>query len=214
VNLKEAWLLKNSILKNVMVQALYQTSVLLGMLYLTPLFFSAANPLDHTVHYTLIFNTFVFCQLFNELNCRKIEDKEWNIFEGILNNWYFLGIMAFTVISQCLIVEFGGAVFVTAPLPWYFWLISIGFGFLSIPLGQILRCIPVPARDGCGFAHSFQFTLPGDIGPSVSAAAAAASQPAVKKSSKKYKKKEQATLSLLGGDDEELDDYGEGSSIV
>ena len=43
-------------------------------------------------HYTVLFNLFVFLQLFNFLNARKIED-ECNIFENILGSSMFIGIV-------------------------------------------------------------------------------------------------------------------------
>ena len=45
---------------------------------------------------TLIFNSFVFCQIFNMLNARKL-DRSLNIFRGFWRNYYF---MAIFVISQ------------------------------------------------------------------------------------------------------------------
>lgn len=38
---------------------------------------------------TLVFNAFVFCQIFNSINCRRLDNK-LNIFENVLNNWYFM----------------------------------------------------------------------------------------------------------------------------
>ncbi|CAJ0829381.1 10728_t:CDS:2, partial [Entrophospora sp. SA101] len=43
---------------------------------------------------------------------------------------------------QIIIVTFGGAAFQTAPLNIIQWLICIGLGFLSIPIGFIIRLIP------------------------------------------------------------------------
>nr|CAG8493290.1 2948_t:CDS:2 [Entrophospora candida] len=43
---------------------------------------------------------------------------------------------------QIIIVTFGGAAFKTAPLNIIQWLICIGLGFLSIPIGFIIRLIP------------------------------------------------------------------------
>lgn len=40
---------------------------------------------------TLVFNAFVFAQIFNSINCRRL-DRGLNIFEGILRNQYFIGI--------------------------------------------------------------------------------------------------------------------------
>ena len=44
-----------------------------------------------SVHFTIIFNVFVFMTLFNEINGRKIYD-EINCFEGILKNYVFMAI--------------------------------------------------------------------------------------------------------------------------
>jgi len=38
---------------------------------------------------TLIFNAFVFMQIFNSINCRRLDNK-FNIFEGVLSNIYFI----------------------------------------------------------------------------------------------------------------------------
>ena len=40
---------------------------------------------------TLVFNIFVFAQVFNSVNSRRLDNK-LNIFEGILKNYYFMGI--------------------------------------------------------------------------------------------------------------------------
>jgi len=39
-------------------------------------------------HYTYVFNVFVWMQIFNFLNARKLKD-EINIFEGVSRNWLF-----------------------------------------------------------------------------------------------------------------------------
>lgn len=40
---------------------------------------------------TLVFNAFVFAQIFNSINCRRL-DSQLNIFEGIFKNTFFIGI--------------------------------------------------------------------------------------------------------------------------
>ncbi|KAL4642234.1 hypothetical protein ACB092_02G001500 [Castanea dentata] len=56
------------------------------------------------VNDTLIFNTFVPCQVFNEFNAIKFEKK--NVFKGIHRNKLFLGIIAITIVLQVVMVEF------------------------------------------------------------------------------------------------------------
>ena len=41
-------------------------------------------------HLTLIFNTFVFLQLFNLLNCERVGVKDIKIFENFRKNYMFL----------------------------------------------------------------------------------------------------------------------------
>nr|CAB3453848.1 unnamed protein product [Digitaria exilis] len=47
---------------------------------------------------TFVFNAFVFCQIFNEFNARKPEEK--NVFMGVTNNHLFMGIVGATVVLQ------------------------------------------------------------------------------------------------------------------
>ncbi|KAL9331557.1 hypothetical protein ACSQ67_001167 [Phaseolus vulgaris] len=90
---------------------------------------------------TLIFNTFVFCQVFNEINSRDIE--KINVFRGIFDSWIFLSIIFATVAFQVVIVEFLGTFASTVPLNWQFWVLSVLIGAVSIPIAVILKCIPV-----------------------------------------------------------------------
>ena len=43
---------------------------------------------------TLTFNAFVFAQIFNSFNCRRL-DRKLNVFEGMTKNWYFMAITVF-----------------------------------------------------------------------------------------------------------------------
>jgi P-type Ca2+ transporter type 2C len=95
-----------------------------------------------TVHQsTLVFNAFVWMQIFNALNCRRI-DNHLNILEGIYKNWLFMGILGIMIGGQLLIVFVGGAAFVVKPLTGAQWGISIVIGLLSLPAGALIRCIP------------------------------------------------------------------------
>ncbi|KAF9937659.1 hypothetical protein BGZ65_001230, partial [Modicella reniformis] len=90
---------------------------------------------------TMVFNTFVFLQIFNEINCRRL-DNRLNIFSGIQHNNYFIVIFVIMVVFQVLIIEFGGAAFETESLNGTQWLICILLGLLAIPVGVIIRLIP------------------------------------------------------------------------
>ncbi|KAF9575381.1 hypothetical protein EC968_003432 [Mortierella alpina] len=96
---------------------------------------------------TMVFNTFVFLQIFNEVNCRRL-DNRLNIFAGIQNNRYFMIIFVIMVVFQILIVEFGGAAFDTEKLSAVQWLICVLLGLLSLPAGVLIRLIPDEAFGG------------------------------------------------------------------
>jgi magnesium-transporting ATPase (P-type) len=94
------------------------------------------------VHTTLIFNAFVFSQIFNEFNARSIFD-EWNIFAGLTSNPIFLGVIALTTFLQYFIVTFGGEFTRTSPLTFDQWMVTVAFGLISLPVGFVMRFVPV-----------------------------------------------------------------------
>jgi Ca2+ transporting ATPase len=68
---------------------------------------SEEYPGHESEHYTFLFGVFIFLQLFNEFNSRKVHG-EMNPFAGVLKNPYFVGIWTGTVIIQLLFVTIGG----------------------------------------------------------------------------------------------------------
>ena len=59
-------------------------------------------------HYTILFNTFFFMQVFNTLNCRKMGSQELNIFTNFFNNpMYFLVIVGECIMQVILVNVFG-----------------------------------------------------------------------------------------------------------
>jgi len=91
---------------------------------------------EKTEHYTLIFNTFVFMQIFNEINARKLRNDEYNVFAGFLNNFLFLGIVITTTIVQVALVQYGGQPIRTSPLSLNQHLLCIGIGLFSLVQGK------------------------------------------------------------------------------
>ncbi len=93
-------------------------------------------------HFTVIFNTFVFMQIFNEINARKIHG-EWNVFTGIHKNIVFLCVVIGQLTVQVIIIEFGGIVFNTSHLSLDLWLWCIFLGSAELLVGQLLLLIPI-----------------------------------------------------------------------
>jgi Ca2+-transporting ATPase len=94
-------------------------------------------------HSTIIFNTFIFSQIFNIFNARKIYG-EINPFEGILTRskkliYVFGFILAFQTIAVCLFDKFMG---VTLLQPGNFF-ICVAIGLLELILGFLPRFLPI-----------------------------------------------------------------------
>ncbi|XP_062084491.1 putative calcium-transporting ATPase 13, plasma membrane-type [Humulus lupulus] len=123
--------------RNLIAHALFQVTVLLTLQFKGRSIFGV----DEKVKNTLIFNTFVLCQVFNEFNARKLEKK--NIFKGIHKNKLFLGIIGITILLQVLMVEFLKKFASTERLSWAQWGASISIAALSWPIGWLVKCIPV-----------------------------------------------------------------------
>ncbi|KAJ6513357.1 Ca-transporting ATPase [Mycena sanguinolenta] len=90
---------------------------------------------------TLVFNAFVFAQIFNSVNCRRL-DRNLNIFEGLLKNWYFIAITLIEIGGQIIIVFVGKSAFQVTRIGGREWGISLALGFVSIPLGALVRLLP------------------------------------------------------------------------
>ncbi|KAI6654106.1 hypothetical protein LOD99_2952 [Oopsacas minuta] len=103
---------------------------------------------DPSEHFTMIFNTFVFLQLFNEVNARKIHG-EGNVFRGIFRNWIFWAVIISSVIFQVIFIEIGvilpalEVVVYTKPLSLRLWFWCIFFGMFELIWNQIIRLYPV-----------------------------------------------------------------------
>eukprot|EP00586_Coscinodiscus_wailesii_P015375 CAMPEP_0172518636 /NCGR_PEP_ID=MMETSP1066-20121228/290936_1 /TAXON_ID=671091 /ORGANISM="Coscinodiscus wailesii, Strain CCMP2513" /LENGTH=1283 /DNA_ID=CAMNT_0013301063 /DNA_START=107 /DNA_END=3958 /DNA_ORIENTATION=- len=93
-------------------------------------------------HYTLIFNAFVWMQLFNEVNCRNLRG-EFRVFKGIHRNPLFVGILLGTAVVQVILVQYGEPVFHTAPggLSGPDWVLCLVVGAFSLPIQQFLNVL-------------------------------------------------------------------------
>jgi hypothetical protein len=139
---RDAPLITRKMWRFIVVHSIYQIIVNFVLLYAGDKIFGHRFKLHSREHYTLIFNTFVFMQLFNEINARRLED-EIDVFSGILKNRFFVGILIATAIVQAIFVEFGGDFTSTKKLIYWEWFICIGLGALELPVGVLVRLIPV-----------------------------------------------------------------------
>ncbi|KAK2985808.1 hypothetical protein RJ640_019304, partial [Escallonia rubra] len=138
--------------RNIFGHSIYQLAVLFVLTFAGKKLLKLEGSDADDILQTVIFNAFVFCQVFNEINSRDIE--KINIFRGIFSSKLFMGIVVSTVIFQVVIVEFLGSVASTVPLSWQLWLLSVVVGLGSIPVAVVLKCIPVetkPAKHHNGY---------------------------------------------------------------
>ena len=88
-----------NITKQILGQAVYQIAIILIFHFLGSQILGFHHTEDATVQKhrddivrTLIFDAFVFAQIFNSINCRRL-DRKLNVFEGMTKNRYFMVII-------------------------------------------------------------------------------------------------------------------------
>jgi len=97
---------------------------------------------EQTKLFSLVFNVFVFMQIFNQLNARLLEEGEFNVFSGIFKNPMFIAIVLTTIVVQMLMVEFGGRMVKCWPLTWSQNLLCLLIGLGELPWGLLIKFIP------------------------------------------------------------------------
>lgn len=105
---------------------------------------NARSDLDtilHTELNTIVFNTFVWMQIFNEFNNRRLDNK-FNIFEGVHRNWFFIIINCIMIGGQVMIVFVGGLAFSIKRIDAMQWGVCIGCAAPCLLWAVLLRCIP------------------------------------------------------------------------
>ena len=135
-------LITNIMWRNLISQALFQISVLLILQYKGRSIFG----INEKVNNTLIFNTFVLCQVFNEFNARNMDKKNKFFFKGLLKNRLFMGIIGITIALQVMMVEFLKKFANTERLDWGQWGVCVGLAALSWPIDWLVKCLPVSAK--------------------------------------------------------------------
>ncbi|KFV88072.1 Plasma membrane calcium-transporting ATPase 2, partial [Struthio camelus australis] len=140
-------LISRTMMKNILGHAVYQLTLIFTLLFVGEKMFkidSGRNAPLHSPpseHYTIIFNTFVMMQLFNEINARKIHGER-NVFDGIFRNPIFCTIVLGTFAIQIVIVQFGGKPFSCSPLQLDQWMWCVFIGLGELVWGQVIATIP------------------------------------------------------------------------
>jgi len=143
-------LINRGMYRNIIFLSIYQLVVCLVLQFAGGSIFDitcAENDDDcHKIIPSIIFNTFVFMQIFSEINARRITEK--NVFAGIFHSYYFGTIIIITTIIQVLLMLLVGRTSVgrairIVTIPGSGWIASIVLGALILPIGFIARLWPL-----------------------------------------------------------------------
>ncbi len=122
---------------NILTMAAFFTVAILGLIA-----FLHSDGVYGVLDSAIVFSTYVFFQVFNEINARSI-DPSRSPFKGILRNRMFLIILALIVVIQIGITQIGGRlgeqVFRTTPLSVGTWLLILLGASSALLFGEIMR---------------------------------------------------------------------------
>ncbi|OQO12120.1 hypothetical protein B0A48_02759 [Cryoendolithus antarcticus] len=138
---KSAPLISVRMWKMIIGQAIYQLTITLILYFAGAKIFKYETEEEVVELQTMIFNTFVWMQIFNALNNRRL-DNRFNIFEGVLKNPYFMAIFLIMIAGQVLIIFVGGRAFNVVRQHGDQWGVAIVLGAISLPIGVVIRLIP------------------------------------------------------------------------
>jgi len=114
---REASILTPMMKLNIISQSIFQITTLTVIIFYGDYIFGVPSDrnLEHFMwnnvngyHFTIFFNIFVFMQVFNSINARKLQKDELNVFTGILGNWLYILIQSIIIVGQIILVTFGG----------------------------------------------------------------------------------------------------------
>ena len=114
---REASILTPMMKLNIISQSIFQISTLTIIIFYGDYIFGVPSDrnLEHFMwnnvngyHFTIFFNIFVYMQVFNSINARKLQKDELNVFTGIMGNWLYILIQSIIFGGQIILVTFGG----------------------------------------------------------------------------------------------------------
>ena len=150
--------------RQVLVQAAYQLLVMVILMYFgTFIFFEKSfniitaedrqddgTPNDKLKMKTMFFHTFVLMQVFNQINCRNIDEKDINVFRSLspLNHPIFWIVITFEVCVQQFMINaaetsFGSAILGAGPLTQSMQITAWCLGAFSLVVNVALKQIPI-----------------------------------------------------------------------
>jgi len=101
----------------------------------------------------MLFQAFVYMQLFNLVNAKKLGEREYNICNGLFNNIFFIAILVMSFLIQMAMVEYGGRSIRAVPLTTYENMVCLIIGAFTLVWGLVIKLL-VPASWFNRFASS------------------------------------------------------------
>ena len=145
-------LLTPMMLLNVFSQGIFQIIVLTIIIFYGDYIFGVPSDreLEHFMwnevngyHLTIFFNIFVYMQVFNSINLRKFWKDEFNVFEGILGNRYYILIQTIIIVGQVILVTFGGRVVRTHSLNLQQHGLCLLISSMTLVWGAFMKLLPI-----------------------------------------------------------------------
>lgn len=94
------------------------------------------------IHSTIIFNTFIWMQIFNIFNARLLNDVISPL-HGITRSYMLCAVVVVICGFQVFAVEAASSFMQTTSLGYRDWLVCIAFGACEVPFGVLVRLLPV-----------------------------------------------------------------------
>ena len=149
---KDTDIITSTMKTNISAQAFFQIITLTIIIFYGDIMFGVPSDreLDHYTwnsvngyHFTIFFNIFVFMQVFNSINARKLLRSEINVFENIFNNGLYLLIQAVIVGGQIAMVTFGGRALRTHALSLNQHLGCMLIASMGLLVGVLIKLLPI-----------------------------------------------------------------------
>jgi Ca2+-transporting ATPase len=134
---RKASIISITMWKMIIGQAIFQVIATFVLHFAGPQFL----PYPEDEMRSMIFNMFVWLQIFNQYNNRRLDNK-LNIFVGIHRNYYFIAMNVIMVSAQVLIAMYGSTAFSIVRIDGNQWAISVVVAVLCVPWGCCVRLFP------------------------------------------------------------------------
>ena len=153
---REASILTPMMKLNIISQSIFQITTLTIIIFYGDYIFNVPSDrnLEHFMwnnvngyHFTIFFNIFVFMQVFNSINARKLQKDELNVFTGIMGNWLYILIQSIIIVGQMILVTFGGRAVRTHPLSLQQHSYCLGISAMTLVWGFIVKLLPIDVTE-------------------------------------------------------------------